>query len=116
MIPAMASSGYRGGSYVATGGWIDPPRNVRGYSLAMQRVKVDLREGVACTGVRTRAGRKGHRIVTGVETTAGTISTDTVILTGGPLISHSRHGPAGIGHMRASARLVVPADAKVLRR
>jgi sarcosine oxidase subunit beta len=84
LIPAMAERGYRGGSYVATDGWVDPPRNVRGYSLAMQRAGVDLREGVAFTGLRTRAGRKGHRIVTGVETTEGTIATDTAILSGGP--------------------------------
>ena len=80
----MADGGFRGGSYVATDGWVDPPRNVRGYSLAMQRAGVELREGVAFTGLRTRAGRKGHRVVTGVETTDGTIASDTVILTGGP--------------------------------
>src|SRR5215213_10575335 len=45
LIPAMAPAGYRGGSYVASDGWVDPPRNVRGYSLAMQRSGVDLREG-----------------------------------------------------------------------
>jgi sarcosine oxidase subunit beta len=84
LIPAMAEDGYRGGSYVATDGWVDPPRNVRAYSLAMQQAKVELREGVAFTGLRTRGGRKGRRIVTGVHTTAGTIGADTVILTGGP--------------------------------
>ena len=84
LIPAMAEAGYRGGSYVATDGWIDPVRNVRAYSLAMQRAGVELREGVAFTGLRTRAGRTGHRVVTGVRTTEGTISTGSVILTGGP--------------------------------
>jgi sarcosine oxidase subunit beta len=84
LIPAMAESGFRGGSYVATDGWVDPPRNVRGYSLAMQRAGVDVREGVAFMGLRTKAGRKGHRVVTGVHTTAGTITAGTVILTGGP--------------------------------
>src|SRR5437867_580824 len=50
LIPAMAGDGYRGGSYVPTDGWVDPPRNVRAYSLAMQRDNVDLREGLALLG------------------------------------------------------------------
>src|SRR4249919_2075191 len=83
LIPAMAEGGFRGGSYVATDGWIDPPRNVRAYSLAMQRAGVELRERSAFTGLRTRAGRKGRRTVTGVQTTDGTIATPRVLLTGG---------------------------------
>ena len=43
LIPAMAEGrGFRGGSYVATDGWVDPPRNVRAYALAMQRAGVEL--------------------------------------------------------------------------
>jgi sarcosine oxidase subunit beta len=84
LIPAMAADGYRGGSYVASDGWVDPPRNVRAYSLAMQRAGVELREGVGFRGLRTRAGRRGRRDVTAVETTAGTIATPLVLLTGGP--------------------------------
>jgi sarcosine oxidase subunit beta len=84
LIPAMGERGYRGGTYVATDGWIDPPRNVRAYSLAMQSAGVELREGSAFLGLRTRAGRRGHRIVTGVHTTDGTIATPRVLLTGGP--------------------------------
>ena len=62
LIPAMAEGrGYRGGSYVATDGWVDPPRNVRAYGLAMQRAGVELRERMAFTGLRTRAGRGGRR-------------------------------------------------------
>jgi sarcosine oxidase subunit beta len=79
LIPAMARSGFRGGSYVATDGWVDPPRNVRAYSLAMQRAGVDLRERTSFTGLRVRRGR-----VTGVETSSGTIATERVLLTGGP--------------------------------
>lgn len=84
LIPAMGEVDYRGGSYVATDGWIDPPRNVRAYSLAMQRAGVELREGCSFIGLRTRAGRRGHRTVTGVHTTGGTIATSRVLLTGGP--------------------------------
>ncbi len=38
LSPTLAETGYRGGSYVATDGWIDPPRNVRAYLLAMQAI------------------------------------------------------------------------------
>ncbi len=78
--PTLAG-GFRGATYCATDGWIDPPRNVRAYSLAMQQAGVDLRERTAFVGLRTSRGR-----VTGVETTAGTISTTRVILTGGPTL------------------------------
>lgn len=85
LIPSMAGgTGFRGGSYVPTDGWVDPPRNVRAYSLAMQGAGVSVREGVAFTGLRARAGRGGRRVITGVETTAGTIATGRVLLTGGP--------------------------------
>jgi sarcosine oxidase subunit beta len=82
--PTLATGGYRGGSYVATDGYIDPPRNVSAYSLAMQRAGVSLRERCAFVGLRTAAARGGRRRVTGVETAAGTIATSRVLLTGGP--------------------------------
>ena len=75
----LAPTGHRGGSYLATDGAISPPRNVRAYSLAMATAGVELRERTALTGVTIRDGR-----VVGVETTAGPIETDRVILTGGP--------------------------------
>ena len=78
--PTLAPSGHRGGSYASTDGCIDPPRNVRAYSLAMARAKVDVRERTAFTGVeRTKRGR-----VKAVTTSAGEIATERVILTGGP--------------------------------
>jgi sarcosine oxidase subunit beta len=114
LIPAMAEGGYRGGSYVATDGWIDPPRNVRAYSLAMQRAKVELREGVAFTGLRTRGGRKGRRIVTGVHTSAGTIATGAVILTGGPAmasVASLAGARAWVGYARHTVVVTEPSDA-----
>ena len=78
--PTLSSDGHRGGSFVATDGCIDPPRNVRAYSLAMQRARIDVRERTSFAGLRT--GRGGR--VIGVETSAGRISTERVILTGGP--------------------------------
>jgi sarcosine oxidase subunit beta len=79
----LASDGHRGGSFLASDGAIDPPRNVRAYSLAMQQVNVELREHTPCIGLRTKATSEGAR-VEGVETPTGTIATNNVILTGGP--------------------------------
>jgi sarcosine oxidase subunit beta len=84
--PTLADSGFHGGSYAPTDGCIDPPRNVRAYSLAMQRAGVELRERTTFQGLRTAAGRGGRRRVTGVRTSTGTIATERVILTGGPAI------------------------------
>jgi sarcosine oxidase subunit beta len=84
--PTMADDGFRGGSYAASDGAIDPPRNVRAYSLAMQRLGVELRERVSFEGLRTTAARGGRRRVTGVRTSNGMIATERVILTGGPLL------------------------------
>jgi sarcosine oxidase subunit beta len=80
--PTLSPEGHRGGSYVDTDGCIDPPRNVRAYSLAMQRTKVELRERTPFLGPRrTKKGR-----LTGVETPGGTIATERVLLTGGPTL------------------------------
>jgi sarcosine oxidase, subunit beta len=75
----LASTGHRGGSYRPRDGFIDPPRNVRAYSLAMQSTGVELRERTAFTGLRSSAGR-----FVGVDTSGGPIDTDRLILTGGP--------------------------------
>ncbi len=80
----LASTGHRGGSYVATDGAIDPPRNVRAYSLAMQAAGVELRERTAFTRLRTTPTPGGGSRVIGVETDAGPIDTERVLLTGGP--------------------------------
>jgi len=77
----LAPDGHRGGSYLATDGAISPPRNVRAYSLAMQAAGVELRERTAFTGLRLDPA--GRRVI-GVETSAGPIASDCVLLTGGP--------------------------------
>jgi sarcosine oxidase subunit beta len=113
LIPAMAGDGYRGGSYVATDGWVDPPRNVRAYSLAMQRAAVSLREGVGFVGIRTRAGRRGRREVTAVETTAGTIATPRVLLTGGPAlqaVAAAAGARAWVGYVRHQVAVTERSD------
>jgi sarcosine oxidase, subunit beta len=82
--PTLASEGHRGGSFVETDGCIDPPRNVRAYSLAMQGTGVELRERTPFIGLRTAKARGERLHVTGVETPDGVIATERVILTGGP--------------------------------
>jgi glycine/D-amino acid oxidase-like deaminating enzyme len=77
--PTLSPDGHRGGSYLDSDGAIDPPRNVRAYSLAMAAAGVELRERTAVTGIRILRGR-----VAGVDTTAGPIDTGRVLLTGGP--------------------------------
>jgi sarcosine oxidase, subunit beta len=79
--PTLAEAGHRGGSYATTDGAIDPLRNVRAYSLAMQRAGVQLRERTPFEGLRLERGR-----VVGVETSNGPIATERVLLTGGPTL------------------------------
>jgi sarcosine oxidase subunit beta len=119
LSPTLAETGYRGGSYVPTDGWIDPPRNVRAYLLAMQRAGVELREGVTFLGLRTRSGRRGRRVVTGVETSAGTVATGRVILTGGPAmqaVAKAAGGRAWVGYARHQVVVTQPHPALALDR
>ena len=58
LIPTLAPDGHRGGSFLETDGHIDPPRNVRAYSLAMQAAGVELRERTAFTRPPRRARRR----------------------------------------------------------
>jgi sarcosine oxidase, subunit beta len=81
--PCLAVDSFLGASYLATDGCIDPPRNVRAYSIAMQKAGVDLRERTAFVGLRLESTASGQR-VKAVETSAGPIETSHVILTGGP--------------------------------
>jgi sarcosine oxidase subunit beta len=80
-VGTLAADGHRGGSFREGDGYVDPPRNVRAYSLAMQAAGVELRERTAFTGLRTTDD--GSR-VTGVEISGGIIETERVLLTGGP--------------------------------
>ena len=84
LIPTLSPDGHRGGSFIETDGYIDPPRNVRAYSLAMQSAGVELRERTAFSGLILEPTAAGGSRVVGVETSAGRIATDRVLLTGGP--------------------------------
>ena len=83
-IPTLAATGHRGGTFLETDGHIDPPRNVLAFSLAMQRAGVELRERTAFESLRTEPTATGDARVIGVETSAGPIETERVVLTGGP--------------------------------
>ncbi|HSS95115.1 MAG TPA: FAD-binding oxidoreductase [Candidatus Dormibacteraeota bacterium] len=92
--PCLERGAFKGASYLATDGCIDPPRNVRAYSLAMQRAGVELREQTQFLGLRTERTAEGEKLA-GVETSAGLIETPRVILTGGPTL-HEVGRTAGI--------------------
>jgi sarcosine oxidase, subunit beta len=77
--PTLAPGLTRGGTYCADDGYLDPPRNVLAYTVALATSGVDVRERTACTGLATTDDK-----VTGVHTTAGPISAPLVVLTGGP--------------------------------
>jgi sarcosine oxidase subunit beta len=81
VVGTLSPTGHRGGSYRDGDGHIDPPRNVRAYSLAMLGAGVELRERTAFIGLRM-SDDLSH--VVGVATDAGVIETDRVLLTGGP--------------------------------
>jgi sarcosine oxidase, subunit beta len=77
----LSPVGHRGGTYREGDGHVDPPRNVRAYSLVMQAAGIELRERTAFTGLRLTDD--GARVI-GVDTNAGPIDTERVLLTGGP--------------------------------
>jgi sarcosine oxidase, subunit beta len=107
----LAPGGHRGGSYREGDGHVDPPRNVRAYSLAMQQAGIELRERTAFAALRT--SEDGGRVI-GVETTAGPIETERVLLTGGPSL-RAVGALAGcripVGAARHSVAVLEPHDA-----
>jgi sarcosine oxidase subunit beta len=75
----IAPGATLGASYAPGDGYIDAPRNVLAYTAALTAHGVDVRERCKFTGLRTQGGR-----VVGVDTSAGPIDTEHVVLTGGP--------------------------------
>jgi sarcosine oxidase, subunit beta len=80
--PAMAGGQTMGASYAPGDGYLDPPRNVLAYTAALFTSGVDVRERTAFTGLTLQGGR-----VVGVTTSAGPVSTERVVLTGGPTLA-----------------------------
>lgn len=78
----MATGSSLGGSYAPGDGYLDPPRNVLAYAVALARAQVSVHERVAFTGLDVRGGA-----VHAVRTEHGDIATPRVVLTGGPTIA-----------------------------
>jgi sarcosine oxidase, subunit beta len=89
--PTLAPGRTLGGTYCAEDGYLAPPRNVTAYAVALATSGVEVHERVAFLGFQPAAGDA----VTGVETSAGPISTPLVVLTGGPELAEVA-GLAGI--------------------
>jgi sarcosine oxidase, subunit beta len=77
--PSLAPGCSLGGTFLAEDGYIDPPRNVLAYAVALARSGVEVCEEVAFTGLRTVVGR-----TVGIDSSAGPIDAEIVVLTGGP--------------------------------
>ncbi len=77
--PTLAPGLTLGGTYCAEDGYLTPPRNVTAYAVALATAGVQIRERTTFLDLDIRDDR-----VTGVQTTAGPISTGLVVLTGGP--------------------------------
>lgn len=82
--PTLAPGQTLGGTFCPDDGFISPPRNVTAYTVALIRAGVRVREHVAFTGLRAEAGR-----VSAVSTSAGSIATGLVVLTGGPKLAQA---------------------------
>lgn len=79
MNSAMAPGQTLGASYAANDGYLDAPRNVLAYTTALFTSGVEVAERTSFTGLLLDADR-----VVGVQTSAGDITTNRVVLTGGP--------------------------------
>jgi sarcosine oxidase subunit beta len=103
-----------GASYAPGDGYIDAPRNVLAYTAALTAVGVDVRERCSFTGLRTAGGR-----VVGVDTSAGRIDTERVVLTGGPQLAEvgamaGMRIPAGGTRHQVVVTAPLPLDVRTL--
>ena len=78
----MAPGSTLGGTFLADDGYIQPPRNVLAYTVAMAEAGVEVHERVSFDGLVV----SGQEVV-GVETSGGAIATPMVVLTGGPQLA-----------------------------
>jgi glycine/D-amino acid oxidase-like deaminating enzyme len=80
--PTLAPGRTRGGTFCDDDGYITPPRNVTAYAVALATSGAAVREHTRFTGLVMAGDR-----VAGVQTSAGTIATRRVVLTGGPKLA-----------------------------
>ena len=95
MNPALAPGRTLGGTYCDLDGFISPPRNVAAYTAALLQAGVVVEEETEFLSLVINSDA-----VRGVQTSAGLIGTDLVILTGGPKLAGvgrraGIHVPAG---------------------
>jgi sarcosine oxidase subunit beta len=101
-LTGLAPGAALGASYAAGDGYINAPRNVLAYTAALTAHRVDVREHCAFTGLRTAGGR-----VVGVDTSAGPIDTEHVVLTGGPQLGEVGAVAGGRVHAGGTRHQVV---------
>jgi sarcosine oxidase subunit beta len=77
--PYVQLDGVIGGTFCPEDGWADTYNCTIGFAKAARELGVNFHEDTAVTGITVENGR-----VTGVTTSAGTISTRTVIIASGP--------------------------------
>ncbi len=92
--PTMAPGLTLGGTFCAEDGYLNPPRNVVAYAVALAVSGVLVCEHTAFTGLVSSGGR-----VTGVDTSRGRIDSPLVVLTGGPELAEV----AGLAGLRVPA-------------
>ncbi len=76
LVPGLATDGIVGATFGPDDGIADPSGLTSGYATLARRASVDIRLGVAATGVRVRPDGSA---VEGVETTAGSIHAPIVV-------------------------------------
>jgi sarcosine oxidase subunit beta len=96
MNPAVADGMTLGASYAPGDGYIDPPGNVLAYTTAIFAAGVEVFEHTSFSGLDVGGGQ-----LRTVRTSRGDISTERVVLTGGPTL-------AAVG---ATAGVRIPAGA-----
>jgi sarcosine oxidase subunit beta len=78
LVPIVGDNAI-GGLYLHFGGHANPQRTVQGYAWALQDLGGRILQHTPVTGFRSAGGR-----ITAVETAAGPVSADTVVLAAGP--------------------------------
>ena len=83
MNPSVRPGQTLGASYAPGDGYLDPPRNVLAYTAASWSPPASR----CASGRRSPGSVASGDASTGVETTAGAIDTERVVLTGGPTLA-----------------------------
>jgi sarcosine oxidase, subunit beta len=88
--PTLAPRQTLGGTFCEQDGYINPPRNVAAYTVALLRSGVEVEERVAFRGLVPGRGAPGGAAPGGavlVDTSDGRIDAGLVVLTGGPKLA-----------------------------